>query len=234
MNLAALILWLRIQAPLWVLGIPALVLWLTPTTRSWLVPGFELVLGLSYLVLWLVLGAGRKPADWVTLTRFLALLAMVHLVLLHGGITWIRWTLLIGIVCSDLLDGYVARRFGGSPAGAVLDMETDQITTLCLSLLLHQVYGLGAWVFLLPAYRYLYVLFLQSQGLPAHDPKPRDGDNSIARFICGAMMVLLLLAAMPTLPPWTRSLAAGTALVMLTWSFGTDAVFLVRRGRAGD
>ncbi|MCB9889255.1 MAG: CDP-alcohol phosphatidyltransferase family protein [Planctomycetes bacterium] len=221
--------WMLIQAVLW----GAALAWLA-TTNSRSEWQLVLVLGAtasSYAALWRLLGAGRVLADYVTLGRFLLLLSAFGCA--HAGPTmgWWPWLGCVAAVAADLLDGYCARRFGGSEAGAVLDMETDQFATLLLAWLLHQVVGVGAWVLLLPAYRYGFVLLSRLLQLPAHDPKPRDGDNSQARLICAAMMVLLLLGLMPGMPTILSHGAAGLALCGLTWSYGSDLWFLLRRRR---
>ena len=62
------------------------------------------------------------PADLVTAIRFPLALAFV----LVSGTTG-RIVILAVAAMSDLVDGWVARRFGGSRAGAVLDPVADKV-----------------------------------------------------------------------------------------------------------
>ena len=243
MSLSGLRRWLLVQALLWGPALIALPWTISAVSSrggaaeglpaSWLFAVWGGAAGTSYVVLWFVLGAGRRVADFVTLLRFVGLLAVTFFIWRAGGPTWGLWAACVAVVCADLLDGYFARRFGGSDSGAVLDMETDQLTTLALAILLHAVCGVGAWVLLLPGFRYLYILFLLPMGMPVHDPKPRDGDNRRAKYICAAMMVLMLIALMPTVADATRSAVCGVAVLLLAWSYVSDVVFLVRRAPTG-
>jgi hypothetical protein len=91
--------------------------------------------------------------------------------------------------------------------------------------------GVGAWLLLLPGFRYLWVLGLWCCRLPAHDPKPRDGDNRQARWLCAAMMTLLLCCLLPSDAPHLKTVAGALAVLALTYSFGSDGLFLLRRHR---
>ncbi len=122
MAIAALTTWLRMQAVWWLAWLSAAA-WFGAGERpqAW----FDLqvgVIALSYGTLVAILRAGRRPADVVTIGRGLGLLATI-LLAVAGWPGW--WFVALAIVLLDLVDGAVARRFGGSPQGAVLDMETD-------------------------------------------------------------------------------------------------------------
>lgn len=224
--------WLLVQACTWCPVLLGLGWWLSIAGRSmaqyWVWAGLVLV---SHLTLLRVLGAGSKLADKVTLARGALFLACAGLAWGADGITPLLWSGICLAVAADLLDGWCARRFGGSEAGAMLDMETDQATTLGLALLLLAGAGVGAWVLLLPAFRYGYVLLMRSFGITPDDPKPCDGDNRRARLICALMMILLLAGLCPWVPhPWP-AVAAAISIGLLTWSYSGDVRFLLRRRR---
>ena len=131
----------------------------SPAAALFAWPLGAVVLGVlvSYTALWIFLRVGKNAADWVTLGRFLIVSGCCAWALLEGQVTW---PVLLGLtagVCCDLLDGYVARRFGASDEGAVLDMETDQLITLSLASLSVVTGALGVWILLVPAFRYVYV-----------------------------------------------------------------------------
>ena len=142
------------------------------------------------------------------------------------------WTAAVAVVLLDLVDGALARQFGGSPGGAVLDMEADQLTTLGLAALVVSIGG-KAHVLLLPAMRPAFVLAAWWLRIPAHDPKPVNGDNRRGRRVCAAVMTALLIALCPATGPVLRDVVTGIAVLLLAWSFLGDARFLLaHRARA--
>ena len=186
---------------------------------------------LSYASLWWLLGVGGRAADWVTLVRFCALLALGSALMVWREISWVSWTCLLLIVLCDLVDGWCARLFGGSVAGSILDMETDQFVTMSLALCGYWLLGIGAWILLLPAFKYAYVLFLMLLGMPSHDPKPRETGNRRGRLICALVMTLLLTCLAPLAAGPVRLVASLGAVLALAYSFGSDALYLARRKR---
>ena len=221
--------WLLIQACVW---LPVL---------GWTVVEGSTVLGLdvswvciglaiaSYLTLARILGSGRNIADWVTIARFALLICATINCTLAGEITLGWWIILTIAVLADLADGWAARRFGESSQGAVLDMETDQLTTVLLALLAVRLVDGGPWLVLLPAGKHLFVVGLTVRGLPTFDPKPLDGDNARARVICALVMAALLTCTLPTVPSLIRELSGAAALGLLVYSFAADFFFLSRR-----
>ena len=183
----------------------------------------------SYLALWSVLGAGRFVADFATLFRMLGLLAILLAVGSGTGIGWGLWGAMVLLVVSDLLDGWCARRFGGSAAGAILDMETDQFVVLGLAVLAAGIAEAGVWTLLLPSFKYAYVLGLRAAGIPAHDPKPRAGDNRRGRIVCATVMVLLLASLCPWFTAPAAMACSAAAVLALAFSFTSDAVYLWRQ-----
>jgi phosphatidylglycerophosphate synthase len=222
--------WLLSQSVLWTAGLAAAA-WGTidAADASAVLWGVLVLAASSYPFLWRALGTGRTAADRVTLARFLGLLAFLALVARTNEVTWTSWLLAAAAVASDLLDGWTARRFGGSEAGAVLDMETDQLATLVLSVVAAIVAGAGAWVLLLPAFRYAFALSMTALGLDPGDPRPVDGDNRRGRLVCASVMTLLLVCLAPPLAAPARFAASGAAVLLLGWSFASDAAHLVRR-----
>lgn len=192
----------------------------------WLL-GAAFVSALSFGRLWKILGSGRTVADWATLGRFAGLLAVTFAVNRAGAVTWATWTLYVFVVVADLFDGWLARRYGGSEEGAILDMETDQFTTLILACVaLHA--GTGPWVLGLPVLKYVFALGMRNVD-GAQDPKPCDGDNRRARLVCASVMVLLLVTIHPASTALLRAVASASALAILSTSFAGDLRFLRRR-----
>ena len=89
--------------------------------------------------------------------------------------------------------------------------------------------GVGAWVLLLPGYRYLYVGGLSVFPVPVHDPKPR-GSNLRGRLICALVVTSLLVSLAPVTPLSLARWSLVIAAVALGWSFASDAVHLLGGG----
>lgn len=221
------IFWTRVQALAWV---PALA-WCalagdSASTRGYVVAGIAATL----VSLAGVLGAPRSLADVVTLLRAALAVAVVGAPWWLGEHAWWAWSLLALALLGDLLDGAIARRLGGSSQGALLDMECDQLTVLAMSWMVVARGGL-AYVLLLPAMRYLFVLAAWSVSMPASDPKPIDGGNRRGRAVCAAVVVALLLALTPSTPIGLTNALTGVAVGLLSWSFASDWVYLFARRR---
>lgn len=222
----ALTRWLRGQA---LLGLGSVVLVAFAPVRAvhlmpWIVGG----IAASWVWLWLLLAARPTAANLATAAR----LAGLCLLLASGPAspmpTWPWFLAAVAVVVADLVDGALARRRGGSAGGAVLDMETDQFTVFGLAVAVVSIGG-GRWVLVLPALRWWFVLAMTVVGRPAHDPKPKNGDNRRGRRICAAVMVALLLALCPIVPRALGDTATAVAVVLLVWSFAADARWLLTR-----
>ncbi len=187
---------------------------------------------LSYAWLWRALAPRGTVADLATAGRFVALVGTLAWIALAEEISWLAWIALGAVVLSDLVDGWCARRFGGSEEGALLDMETDQLTTLVLSVLACSLFGAGLWCLFLPGVKYVFALAMLSAKTPANDPKPQEGNNLRGKLICALVMALLLFALLPAsteLADGVRQLATGTAVALLMYSFSADAIYLLSR-----
>jgi phosphatidylglycerophosphate synthase len=170
------------------------------------------------------LRSGRTFADFVTTLRFMGLVAWLGLSPPPLG-TW-AWGAAVAIAAADLLDGAVARRFGSSRHGALLDMETDQFVVLGFAFAVVAGGG-GGHVLVLPALRYGFVLAAWWLRLPANDPKPVRGDNRRGRRVCAAVVVGLLIALHPDVPRVVADTTTAVAVLLLAWSFTGDARFLL-------
>lgn len=192
--------------------------------RTWL----ACLLLASIVSLAVVLRVGRRLPDVVTLARGTGLLALVAV---SFSSPWSFWLLAVLLVLMDLADGALARRLGPTDAGAVLDMEMDQLTVATLALLVVASGG-APHALLLPMMRPAFVLAAWWHGLPATNPKPVHGDNRRGRRICACVLVALLAALLPGVPGWLRDGATGVAVLLLVWSFSSDWQFLSQRRRA--
>ncbi|MBL8751010.1 MAG: CDP-alcohol phosphatidyltransferase family protein [Planctomycetes bacterium] len=217
--------WLRVQAVLWGAWCIAAAVDASFARPSWI----ALAMGASYASLVGILRAGRRVADIATIVRVVLLLAALAAGQAAPELRW--WAVLVVAVFLDLVDGALARRFGATAEGAILDMESDQFTVLALSMVV-VAQGGAPHVLVLPGLRYAFVLAMWWLSIPAHDPKPVNGDNRRGRRVCATVMIALLAATFPGAPPVVRDGATLAASVLLAWSFSGDARHLLARRRA--
>lgn len=193
--------------------------------------GFALASGItaaSFLQGWTAARVG--PANAVTLGRLalvsLFLAPLIDPALTEGTTGWALFVLALVALALDGVDGILARRSGlAGPWGARFDMEVDALFGLILALLAWRSEAAGAWVLLLGAMRYLFVLAAWVwPWLNAAMP-----DNMRRKTICVVQIgTLAALVAPIAVPPWSELAALG-ALGLLMWSFAVDIRWLMRR-----
>lgn len=172
------------------------------------------------------------PADRITLLRAVLAggCATIVVLSLWGDVPTRSWWLVLlaaPAVLLDAVDGAVARRTGtASTAGARLDMETDAMLLLVLSLPV--ALTVGWWALLIGLMRYLYVA--ASWFRPA-----LRGDLEFSQFrrvVAATQGVVLVLILVPVTPVALAVPVTAAALLLLAVSFGRDVVSLERSSRA--
>jgi phosphatidylglycerophosphate synthase len=169
------------------------------------------------------------PANMVTLSRIVLiclLAALMGTAAPDEDCLWLITGFATLALALDWVDGWAARRSGlASRFGARFDMEADAFFVLVLSVLAWQWGKVGAWVLLIGAMRYLYVL--AGAAWPwLRAPMP----DSIARKTVCVIQILVLIACLaPPVPHALATTLAAGALALLGWSFGRDAVWLWQR-----
>jgi phosphatidylglycerophosphate synthase len=140
---------------------------------------------------------------------------------------WAFVTLVMAALAMDGLDGFLARRYGEeSVLGARFDMEVDALLILCLATSAFLLGKAGVWVLLIGLMRYAFLL--------AQYPLPRLGaelpPSARRKLVCVVQVAVLCLILLPHIVPPVSSWLAGTALVLLFYSFAADCLYLLRRG----
>lgn len=176
-------------------------------------------------------GPGLGPPNRITLGRAALVLPVAAFVMPGVPLTTTALWWVIGAstlaLSLDGVDGRVARRTGtATPFGARFDMELDAFLLLALSVLVWQSGQVGGWVILIGALRYLFIAagWVQPRLQGELPPSFRR------KTVCVVQGVALLVALGPIIPPWLAGAVAGTALVLLVYSFGVDALWLLRHG----
>lgn len=144
---------------------------------------------------------------------------------------WVLW-LFVGLavlaLVLDGIDGALARRFNlASPFGARFDMEVDALFILLLSVLVFLLDKVGAWVLLIGALRYLFVV--ASHAWPAlSEPLPPSWRRKTVSVVQGIFLSGVLS---PLIEPPLSSWIALASLAMLSYSFAVDVAWLAARHR---
>ncbi len=174
---------------------------------------------------------GLLPADAATLVRSM-ILAVLSGELVDGMpepvLGWVGVAAAVVMLGLDGVDGAIARRWGGSPAGAGYDADTDAVVVLVLAgaVAAH----LGWWVLLIGL---LDPLFRLGRRLRTRwrTPLPR----SLRRRVCGAAptAVLIVVLSPSTAQGQASGLSSGAdivltgiALTLLLVSFAVDVLRL--------
>lgn len=176
-------------------------------------------------------GPGLGAANRITLLRawMTCVIAMIALGTLPSDAA--QWTLIVLATVAlslDGVDGAIARRRGiASAFGARFDMETDALLLMVLSAAVWLSGQVGAWVLVIGAMRYAFVL----AGLLRPSLRAPLPPSLARRVVCVVQGVALCVALGPIIPPWLASIAVGIALATLSWSFGRDVVWLCRNAQ---
>lgn len=129
------------------------------------------------------------------------------------------------VTALDGVDGWLARRSGmSSTFGARFDMEVDALLILVLSLLAWHHGKAGAWVVLSGAWRYL---FIASGRLAPWMRRPLPPSRR-RQAVCVVQVAALITVMVPLVEPPASGAVAAMALVLLTWSFAVDTLWLWR------
>lgn len=170
---------------------------------------------------------GLGAANRVTLTRAVLVGGVTALAAgAWGGPTPPVLLALTGVALAlDAVDGWVARRTGTVTAlGGRFDMEVDAFVILVLSMLVAR--WAGAWVLLIGAARYLFVLAgwlrpWMRRTLPSRPWR---------KVVTATAGIVLAASVVPRGPRWVLVLALTVAWGMVAESFGRDVWWLwVRR-----
>lgn len=140
------------------------------------------------------------------------------------------WWIAAGLaVCAFLLDGvdgWAARRGGRCTGfGARFDMEVDAVFALVVAAVLWQAGKVGAWIMLIGALRYVFIL---ASGLYPPMLRPLPPSNR-RRAVCAFQGGALCIALAPFVSVPVATGLAGAALLATAASFAIDTVWLLRR-----
>jgi len=161
------------------------------------------------------------PANRLTTIRLMLVALVTGLIgepVVHR-VAWAAAALASIVAALDGVDGWLARRSRMTSAfGARLDMETDALLIMVLSILVWQHEKAGAWILVGGLMRYGFVAagwLLRWMSAPL-SPTRR------AKVIAAAHMTGLCAAMAPIVPVPLSTIAAASTLAALSWSFAVD------------
>lgn len=174
--------------------------------------------------------AGFGAANRATLLRGVLVCAIGGLIWhgpLSAGWTWLAVAVALAAAALDGVDGWLARRHGGSAFGARFDMETDALFVLILAVLVWRFDKTGAWVLAAGAMRYAFGAagFVWPALMRPLAPSRRR------QAVCVLQTLALIACLAPIVTPAGATLMAGAALAILAGSFMTDVLRLAGAGR---
>ena len=167
-------------------------------------------------------------ADRVTLARATIVTAVAALVadsFAHPVPVTMLVLLAAVALALDAVDGWVARRTGTGRLGANFDAEVDAFLILVLSVYVAR--SVGAWVLLIGAARYAFLV----AGWALPWMRERLPSRQWRKVVAATQGVVLTVAAANVLPSGVTLAALLGALVLLAESFGRD-VWWLRTHRA--
>ncbi|MCD2184660.1 CDP-alcohol phosphatidyltransferase family protein [Rhizobium sp. GN54] len=137
------------------------------------------------------------------------------------------WSFVVFVLVAlalDGFDGHLARRYEQvSDLGARFDMEIDALLILCLSAAAFFLGKAGAWVLLIGLMRYGFVL--------AQYPVPRLAGElhpTLRRkLVCVVQIAALCAILLPFVTAPVSSWLAALALLLLSYSFAVDCLYLL-------
>jgi phosphatidylglycerophosphate synthase len=159
--------------------------------------------------------ATQARTIWPNAVTLLRLAIVVTMGSFAHSAPGLAWAAAVGAIFAlDYVDGWVARRTGGTTAfGAHFDMETDALVVLVVDLELWLRGQLGPWILTTGLLRYAYVVCV------ALVP-PRGGEmprSTLGRNAFGTLVTGLTVALAAPGPVGTAGAVIGTAAV--TFSF---------------
>jgi len=131
----------------------------------------------------------------------------------------------IAVTALDGLDGWLARRSGMSSAfGARFDMETDALLIMALSVLTWRLGKAGIWVLLAGLMRYFFVVAGWVDRTFERPLLPSRRRQAVCVIQILGLSVVVLPAIVPPASQWL----AAALVIVLTWSFAVDTLWLWR------
>ncbi|MEL7044881.1 MAG: CDP-alcohol phosphatidyltransferase family protein [Pseudomonadota bacterium] len=217
---------------LWSSGSGMLIIALAAIDAALALPVYLLWAAAAFVLLVYPYRSDWRAADAVTAVRvFLFLVASACA--LSDGLRMLVAPVMALAAVGDLLDGLIARRYGGGRHGPIVDMEADQLFVFALVLAAMAANGYPAWLLVFPGLKYAFTAVQFVLGVDVGSPQPVRSGNQRARWIYLCVVLLLLSTAVPGFTASWHLVLIALAALALAASFAGDIVHLLAR-RASD
>jgi len=146
----------------------------------------------------------------------------LRMTLRTGGWAYLVFGLLVIAGLTDFFDGRVARAEGVTRFGEIWDEEIDAYFVLLLAVIAERYAGLGRWILLAGALRYIYLLTLRV--IPESPEKRSRAGALFAKTACATIVITLIGATFPPAmhhdaPVQANAAALGLLFASFGWSW---------------
>ena len=125
----------------------------------------------------------------------------------------------------DGLDGFIARRYNDtSKFGELFDQESDNFLMFVLSISLYINKDIGLYVFLIPAYRYIFITLMTKYSWL----KNTLPDSILRKSVCVMTTLLMIISHEVYFNEFIFNFIINLALFIITFSFSKDIIWLYR------
>ena len=125
----------------------------------------------------------------------------------------------------DGVDGFIARKYNHvTKFGEIIDQESDNFLMLVLAISLYLNREVGIYIFLIPLYRYIFILYMSRYSwLKTELPL-----SQFRKFACASTILLMIIAQDSYLGPENTIFLVFLSLFIITFSFAKDIIWLYR------
>jgi len=138
-----------------------------------------------------------------------------------------RMIVILGMIALllDGLDGFIARKYDHvTKFGEKIDQESDNFLMLVLSISLYLNREIGAYIFLIPLYRYLFIFFMSKYDWL----KTELPISQFRKFACAVTTLFMVVAQDVYFDPENTLFLVILSLFIITFSFAKDIIWLYR------
>ena len=125
----------------------------------------------------------------------------------------------------DGLDGFIARKYDQvSKFGELIDQEADNFLMFVMSISLYLNREIGLYVFLIPAYRYIFIISM------AKYPwlKYTLPNSRLRKVGCVGTILIMIISQDPYITNDVTVFLVILSLIIITFSFSRDIIWLYR------
>ena len=125
----------------------------------------------------------------------------------------------------DGLDGFIARKYNQvTKYGEVIDQEADNFLIFVMSISLYLNKEIGLYVFLIPAFRYIFIFFMTRYSW-LNNTLP---DSQLRKVVCVSIILIMIISQDSYFTNDVVIFLVLLSLFIITFSFSRDIIWLYR------